>query len=34
MLNTNARLLPRSDEQAAEAVAAILADKPRTNQAV
>jgi hypothetical protein len=33
LLSTYAHLLPRSDAQAAEAVAAVLADKPLTNAA-
>jgi hypothetical protein len=33
LLSTCAHLLPRSDAQAAEAVAAVLADKPLTNAA-
>lgn len=33
MLSTYAHLLPRSDAQAAEAVAAVLVDKPLTNTA-
>jgi integrase len=34
LLSTYAHLLPRSDAQAAEAVAAVLVDSPLTNQAV
>ncbi len=34
LLSTCAHLLPQSDAQAAEAVAAVLADSPLTNQAV
>jgi integrase len=33
MLGTYAHLLPRSDAQAAEAIAAVLADNPMTNAA-
>ncbi len=34
LLSTYAHLLPRSDAQAAEAVAAVLADNPLTDSAV
>jgi integrase len=34
LLSTYAHLLPRSDAQAAEAVAAVLVDRPLTNRAV
>ena len=34
LLSTYAHLLPRSDAQAAETLAAVLADKPVTNAAV